>query len=430
MAGEPLEGTWLVDPRARARAIAGLAEGDPPALAWLDGGDEGRGFVGDRADVLIEADDIAAIERVDRLWRAHPEQVWLGCISFDFAADLVLGRRPRARALPGVIMRRYPAALELGPQGVRAHPSRAAAEPLLARLEAARARVQDDAWPLEPLVAELDPASYRARVEAAQRHIVAGDTYQVNLAQRFFAKWRAPLVANELAVRAAALYLQLRARAPAELGAWLRTPVGVIVSNSPETLLELREEDGQTLAFSRPIKGTRPRGATPDADVAARAELRASAKDRAEHVMIVDLVRNDLGRLAVPGSVTAPAEPTELTLPTVHHLVSEVQATLRPGVGLRELVLALVPGGSITGAPKRRTLEIIETLEDAPRGIYCGAIVLLEPGGLRMSIPIRTGVLDRDGLQLHAGGGIVLDSDPESEREETWAKTRAFAPPG
>jgi len=429
MPGEQLDLAWLRDPVARAQAIAGLAKGDPPALAWLDGGDEGRGFVGDRADLVIEDDDIAAIDRVDRLWRAGPELVWLGCISFDFAADLVLGRAPRRRALPGVIMRRYPAALELGRQVVRAHPSRAAAEPLLARLDAARERVPDDAWPLGPLVAELDPASYRARVAAAQRHIVAGDTYQVNLAQRFGASWRAPIAVNELAARAAALYLQLRTRAPAELGAWLRTPMGVIISNSPETLLELRDEGGQTLAFSRPIKGTRPRGATSEEDARARAELRASAKDRAEHVMIVDLVRNDLGRLALPGSVVAPAEPTELTLPTVHHLVSEVKATLRPGVGLSELVRAMVPGGSITGAPKRRTLEIIESLEDAPRGIYCGAIVLLEPGGLRMSIPIRTGVLDREGLRLHAGGGIVLDSDPEAEREETWAKTRAFAAP-
>ncbi|MBC8072973.1 MAG: chorismate-binding protein, partial [Deltaproteobacteria bacterium] len=187
-------------------------------------------------------------------------------------------------------------------------------------------------------------------------------------------------------------------------------------------------ERGHDLAFSRPIKGTRPRCATPDADARARDELRASEKDRAEHLMIVDLVRNDLGRLAVPGSVVAPSVPTELALPTVHHLVSEVQATLRPGVGLRELVLALLPGGSVTGAPKRRTLEIIESLEHAPRGIYCGAMVLLEPTGLRMSIPIRTGVLDRAGLHLHAGGGIVIDSDPEAERIETWDKTRAFAP--
>jgi para-aminobenzoate synthetase component I len=425
---------WLRDPLARAMAIAGLAQDDPPELAWLDGGDEARGFLGEHADVVVEDDTLAAVERVDRMWRAAPEQIWLGCISFDFAADLARARPVRARALPGVTMRRYRGALELGPgPRVLAHPDRAAITTLLARLEHAHVRAQDGAqeWPLDPLVAELAPEDYRARVQQAQRHIAAGDTYQVNFAQRFTAGWRRPVGANELAARAAALYLRLRARAPAELGAWMRTPTGVIVSNSPETLIEVRRgvgEGGHDLAFSRPIKGTRPRGATPEQDARARAELRASEKDRAEHLMIVDLVRNDLGRLALPGSVVAPAVPTELALPTVHHLVSEVQATLRPGVGLRDLVLALLPGGSVTGAPKRRTLEIIESLEHVPRGIYCGAIVLLEPAGLRMSIPIRTGVLDRGGLHLHAGGGIVIDSDPEAERIETWDKTRAFAP--
>ena len=204
---------------------------------------------------------------------------------------------------------------------------------------------------------------------------------------------------------------------------------GWVISNSPETLLDVRQgagPHGSDIATSVPIKGTRPRAATPEADAAMRAELRASAKDRAEHVMIDDLVRNDLGRLAIAGTVEAPAEPSELALPTVHHLVSEVRAQLRPGVGLPQIVAALVPGGSVTGAPKRRTLEIIEALEGEDRGIYCGALVVLEPGGLRMSIPIRTGWLDEAGLTLHAGGGIVADSDPEAERIETIAKTRAF----
>jgi anthranilate/para-aminobenzoate synthase component I len=418
--------SWLSDPALRAAAIAALADDDPPALAWLDGGDDGRGFVGDVAEVVIEDDAIAAIERADRMWRAQPQQVWLGCISFDFAADLVLGRRPRARALPGVILRRYPAVLEVGAT-VRAHGD---ASGMLERLAAAHARARpiDETWPLEELAALLDAQTYRERVAIAQRHIVAGDTYQVNLAQRFVAQWREPIRGNELAARAAALYLRLRQRAPAELGAWLRTSVGVIISNSPETLLELQRTAEGDVAYSRPIKGTRRRGATAEDDERARIELLASEKDRAEHLMIVDLVRNDLGRLARAGTVSAPSEPSSLALPTVHHLVSEVKATLREGVGLRELVLALAPGGSVTGAPKRRTLEIIESLEDAPRGIYCGAIVLLEPTGMRMSIPIRTGLLDREGLHLHAGGGIVADSDPEAEREETWAKTRAFAP--
>jgi len=331
------------------------------------------------------------------------------------------------------VLRRYRAALELGPgAAVREHGDPQRGRELAASIADdtnALAIADDDPWPLAPLRATVDAETHRARVRAAQREIVAGETYQVNLAQRFVAPWRPQLRGRALARRAAEQYLRMRADAPAEMGALVRGATGWVLSNSPETLLDVRRgagPDGSDLARSWPIKGTRPRARDDADDQAARAELRASAKDRAEHVMIVDLVRNDLGRLALPGSVEAPAEPSELVLPTVHHLVSEVRALLRPGVGLPELVRAMVPGGSITGAPKRRTIEIIEAIEGEPRGIYCGAIVVLEPGGLRMSIPIRTGWVDEHGLSLHAGGGIVLDSDPEAERLETIAKTRAF----
>jgi anthranilate/para-aminobenzoate synthase component I len=127
--------------------------------------------------------------------------------------------------------------------------------------------------------------------------------------------------------------------------------------------------------------------------------------------------------------VSAAPDPSLLTLPTVHHLVTEVRGTLRDGVGLYEVTAAMFPGGSITGAPKRRTVEIIAQLEDHERGIYCGAIVALDPTGFRMSIPIRTGVIDDDGLTVCAGGGIVIDSDPEAERAETQTKTLAFCRP-
>ncbi|MBC8073930.1 MAG: hypothetical protein IAG13_36765, partial [Deltaproteobacteria bacterium] len=155
---------WLRDPLARARAIAALATDDPPELAWLDGGDGSRGFLGERADVIVEDDALAAVEHVDRMWRASPEQIWLGCISFDFAADLVRARPVRPRALPGVVMRRYRGALELGPrERVFAHPDRDAVASLLARLEHAHTHAQGDApgWPLAELVAELEPEDYR-----------------------------------------------------------------------------------------------------------------------------------------------------------------------------------------------------------------------------------------------------------------------------
>ncbi len=392
-------------------------------VAWLDGGSEGRGVVGFDCDLALESDDADAIDAVDRLWQRSPDAVWIGCLSYDFAADLVLGRMPRRRALPGLILRRYRSGLELLPGGaVRQRgtppPPEAASSPA----------AHDTAWPLVPLVPLWTAEHYRAQVAAAQAFITAGDTYQVNLAQRFFAPWQQPCRPSELPGRAASVYLQLRARAPAERGALLPVPGGFVLSNSPETLVDVeRDAAGVAVAHARPIKGTRPRASTDVADRAAREELRLSAKDRAEHVMIVDLVRSDLGRLARTGSVHAPAQPTELALPTVHHLVTEIRATLRDDVGLADLCAALVPGGSVTGAPKRRTIEIIEALEQHPRGIYCGAIILLEPTGLRMSIPIRTAMLTAGGLALHAGGGIVIDSDPEAERLESIAKTRAFA---
>ena len=214
------------------------------------------------------------------------------------------------------------------------------------------------------------------------------------------------------------------------MGAFI--PVGdkFIVSNSPETLVDVRfsaAPDGGDLVRAWPIKGTRPRGANEADDEAQARALLASAKDRAEHVMIVDLVRNDLGRVCRAATVRASATPQLLTLPTVHHLVTEVRGSLRRGVGLSEVTEAIFPGGSITGAPKRRTVELIASLETHERGVYCGAIVLLDPTGFRMSIPIRTGMLDdQDGLTLCAGGGIVIDSDPEAERIETETKTLAF----
>ena len=195
-----------------------------------------------------------------------------------------------------------------------------------------------------------------------------------------------------------------------------------MVSNSPETLLHWA--DG--VVTSSPIKGTRPRGSTPDEDAALAQALLHSHKDAAEHVMIVDLVRNDLGRIAAPGSVQTTARPRLVTLPTVHHLVTDVTARLATGAGLGALMQALFPGGSITGAPKRATVNIIERLEDVPRGLYCGGLALITPQTVTASIAIRSGVADADGLTVHGGGGIVIDSDPEAERLETLAKVRAF----
>lgn len=392
------------------RVLAHFAEGRASATCWLDGGGVTRSVVGWQPEAELRGDDLGLLDEVEARFRAAPERPWIGWVGYDLGAAALLGRPTRPSNIPQLVMRQF-ASVEIEP--VTTH---------------ARIDEGPHPWPLGPLQPSIDAERYRERVRWILEHIAAGDTYQVNLSQRFAARWldeRVPLGA-----RIAAVHRRLRAATPASMGALIAIDEhAAIVSNSPETLLDVRfgrGEAGLDLARSWPIKGTRARARAPEADAAAAAELRASSKDRAEHVMIVDLVRNDLGALALPGSVRAPLEPTLVSLPTVHHLVSEVACTLAPGWTLRELFTALFPGGSITGAPKRRTIELIDEIEAEPRGIYCGAIVLLESSGLRMSIPIRTGVLDSSGLELRSGGGIVFDSEPEDERLETLAKARAF----
>jgi anthranilate/para-aminobenzoate synthase component I len=414
-----------------ARQILALAATDPGgALAWLDGG-EGRGWLGLEPDLCVEADSLAPLAEIEALWRAEPQFVWIGHLSYEVGTQALLGRPQRTGRLAGLCMRRYRAALELGPRP-RLHGSARAGARLRARLDAAVSRdMVDQTWPLGPLRARWSAEVYRAKVRAAQQLITAGETYQVNLTQAFDAPWAEAGAGRTLAARAAAVYGAIREATPATMGALLAGAEGRgaplwVLSNSPETLLAVEFAATGDIARSWPIKGTRPRAVSPEDDAAAAAELLASEKDLAEHVMIVDLVRNDLGRLAVPGTVEAPRRPALVSLPTVHHLVSEVRCTLSPGWSLPVLLGALFPAGSITGAPKRRTAEIIAELEERPRGLYCGAIVVLAPDGLRCSIPIRTGELDANGLSVQSGGGIVIDSDPEAERLETWAKVRAF----
>src|SRR5207248_3339218 len=178
---------------------------------------------------------------------------------------------------------------------------------------------------------------------------------------------------------------------------------------------------------TQPIKGTRPRGATPDEDEARAAELLQSAKDRAENVMIVDLMRNDLGRVCRYGSVRVPALCRLESYRTVHHLVSEVRGRLRDGLGPMDLLRAAFPGGSVTGAPKVRAMEIIAELEPTARGPYCGSLGYLGfDGGMDVNILIRTFTVAKGWMQFPVGGGIVADSDPEAEYAETLHKAQGL----
>ena len=262
--------------------------------------------------------------------------------------------------------------------------------------------------------AESAPAEYKASVAAAIDAIRRGDIYQANVTQRFVAG--IPPDASSLD-----LYMHLRAAAPAPFAAFFNTGDGLhILSASPERFLKLAS-DGHV--ETRPIKGTRPRGTTPAADAALAAELMNSAKDRAENLMIVDLLRNDLARVCIPGSIAVPMLCNLETFPAVHHLVSVVTGRLQPTAGAVDLLRAAFPGGSITGAPKIKAMEIIHALEPGARGPYCGTIAWFGfDGAMDSSIVIRTLVRQGTMLVAQAGGGIVAESDPAQEYDESVTK--------
>jgi aminodeoxychorismate synthase component I len=252
---------------------------------------------------------------------------------------------------------------------------------------------------------------FMAGVRRIREWIAAGDIYQVNLSQAFEAEVAGASLFG--------LYLALREASPAPMAAWLALADTEILSSSPETLLRISGRRVET----RPIKGTRPRFADPAADLASARELCASPKETAELVMITDLLRNDLGRVCEFGTVRVEAMLRLETLAQVHHLVSTVSGTLRPDCDALAALAACFPGGSITGAPKLRAMEIIRELEPAPRGVYCGAIGWLgRHGPASFNIPIRTLVRHGGRLSYHVGAGIVADSDPLAEYQETLHK--------
>jgi para-aminobenzoate synthetase component I len=257
---------------------------------------------------------------------------------------------------------------------------------------------------------------YLDAVSRVREYIVAGDIFQANLSQRFETTLPEPPFA---------LYRRLRQRNPAPFAAYLDWGDLQVLSASPERFLHLDGERRQI--ETRPIKGTRPRGLGPMHDAALGRALAESEKDRAENVMIVDLLRNDLSRVCRPGSVRVPELFALEHHPTVHHLVSTVIGELAPSADAVDLIRAAFPGGSITGAPKVRAMEIIAELEPTQRGVYCGSIGYLSAtGAMDTSIVIRTYLALRGQVYFQAGGGIVADSDPELEYRETLDKARGL----
>lgn len=260
--------------------------------------------------------------------------------------------------------------------------------------------------------------THRGYLDAVARvrdYIVAGDIFQANLSQRLEVRleedpWH--------------LYRRLREVNPAPFAAYLEFDGLQVASASPERFLQV---DPAGHVETRPIKGTRPRGLSPQHDAALSRSLQDSEKDRAENLMIVDLLRNDLSRTCRPGTVRVPELFALEGYRTVHHLVSTVVGELAPGRNATDLLAAAFPGGSITGAPKVRAMEIIAELEPSRRGIYCGSIGYLSTtGAMDTSIVIRTLVAGGGRVTFSVGGGIVADSDPEGEYQETLDKATAL----
>ncbi|MFC4656368.1 aminodeoxychorismate synthase component I [Rheinheimera marina] len=264
--------------------------------------------------------------------------------------------------------------------------------------------------------ANMDKASYSDKFNRVQQYLKSGDCYQINLAQRFSARYQG----DEWQA-----YLKLRAKNAAPFSAFMRVPQGAVLSLSPERFIEVKQGRVET----KPIKGTLPRSADPVQDAANAQELQQSEKNRAENVMIVDLLRNDLGKHCVPGSVKVPSLFAIESFPAVHHLVSTVTGELNPSADAFDLLRGAFPGGSITGAPKVRAMQIIAELEPHPRSVYCGAIGYInQHGDMDTNIAIRTLVLAGGEALCWAGGGLVADSEAASEYQETFDKVQRILP--
>ena len=389
--------------------LSALAERERPVMAAF-------------ADQVVVAADPADVATGDDVWEAlaitHLPRSrgalaivdgWIGLLSYDFGGTIE--RLPAPLPDPGgpplaSVGRYQTVAVFDGYGGCTLATTRG--DSALDDLERLALTAPPTAPPAAGEVStSLDPAAYRDRVERARELIRAGDCYQVNLTQRLSTPW--PDTAIAFAGRL------WDAAGPSSHRAYVGTPEGTVVSASPERLV--RAAHG--IAESEPIKGTAPLG---DWE-----RLSASVKDRAEHLMIVDLVRNDLGRVARPGGVSVPRLFGYLSTPYVEHMVSEVRAELVADVTATDVLRAVFPGGSVTGTPKVRAMEVIRELEPAPRGPAFGSVVAVgTDGSVEASITIRTAWLAVGEVRYWCGGAVVWDSDADAEHQEAWAKAAPF----
>ncbi|HUA79842.1 MAG TPA: aminodeoxychorismate synthase component I [Dyella sp.] len=369
------------------------------------------------------------LDALDAAWRAEREPQgaddglpfhggWVMLLAYELAAEIEPTLRlSYSQHLPVALALRCPAAMIVDHLRERTIlVAEAGQEALLEAMEADLSVMPEIAPLVLPDVVEEDaPVRFLEGVARVHEHLHAGDLFQANLSRG----WRARFTG---APSATSLYAALRRANPAPFAGLLQQQDWAVVSSSPERLVEARRGIAQT----RPIAGTRPRVAGDD-DLARIRELTAHPKERAEHVMLIDLERNDLGRVCKPGTVEVNELMVVESYAHVHHIVSNVRGRLRDGVTPGQVIAATFPGGTITGCPKVRCMEIIAALEDAPRGAYTGALGYLDRNGdLDLNILIRTLTLHGNEVSLRAGAGIVADSDAARELDETRAKARGM----
>lgn len=359
------------------------------------------------------------IPREEPRWPFHGG--WALFLSYELAAQVepVLRLPEAPGALPVALALRCPAAVlrdhATGDCVALAESGQEAMLDAIASDIAAATSAADSRWRQPIELVEDDPMRFVAGVESILEYLAAGDVFQVNLSRAWQAKF-------DGAIDPAALYAQLRRANPSPFAGLFAGQGWAVASSSPERLVSIRGDVVET----RPIAGTRPRFEGDD-DAARIRELVGHPKERAEHVMLIDLERNDLGRVCVAGSVEVDELMTVESYAHVHHIVSNVRGRLRENATPGEVIRAVFPGGTITGCPKVRCMQIIAELEGVGRGAYTGAMGWLNrDGDLDLNILIRSGEIEGDALRFRTGAGIVADSDPQRELDETRAKARGM----
>ena len=382
---------------------------DEEGFAFLDSSrnDAGQGrysILAWRPQSVLRMRDENPFPAIDRFLRSNPKGGVIGYFSYDLFRYLEQYKDLKAvddLGLPDCCLMAYDRVLVFDHQTQRWTGN---VEPRAAKPAACR---------IGEATGEMTREQYVAGVERALEYIAAGDIYQVNLAQRF----SHPFEGSPFA-----LFSALRKLSPSFYGAYLNCGDHVVISSSPELFLS---QQGRMIE-TRPIKGTRPRGANREEDQQLKEDLLGSAKEAAELTMIVDLERNDLGRVCEYGSVEVSQHRYVEELPTLFHTISTVRGRLREGVGAVDVLRATFPGGSISGCPKIRAIEIIDELEPVRRHVYTGAIGFIGAEDMRLSIAIRTMTVAHNRVYYHVGSGIVADSDPVREYEETLQKAEGM----